>query len=169
MSASLSQLLRSNNAGVWRFNTYNSQKSGSGSRLYDLTAELRCDVLGLQSTGLRQVQLDETHRCEVKSDSGYAIYQWPWIPTADIAGLDGGLRLRRPGYFDFASFCLYLPNRVKQNSRRQAVCSVWDWILRALPRRTSMMRQVINEHYLVCSNTWMATASGPTYIDGREH
>eukprot|EP00972_Heterocapsa_arctica_P076699 11313030-Heterocapsa_arctica.AAC.1 len=68
MAASLSQLLRSNTAGVWRFNTYYSQKSGSGSRLCDLTAELRCDVLGLQSTGLRQVQLDETHRCEVKSD-----------------------------------------------------------------------------------------------------
>eukprot|EP00972_Heterocapsa_arctica_P030599 4503688-Heterocapsa_arctica.AAC.1 len=31
------------------------------------------------------------------------------------------------------------------------------------------MRQVINEHHLVCSNTWIATASGPTYTDGFEH
>eukprot|EP00972_Heterocapsa_arctica_P008686 1273760-Heterocapsa_arctica.AAC.1 len=85
MAAPLSQLVRSNTAGVWRFVTYNSQKSGSGSCLYDITAELRCDVLGLQSTGLRQVQLDETYKCDVKSDPGYDIYQWPWTPTADIA------------------------------------------------------------------------------------
>eukprot|EP00972_Heterocapsa_arctica_P089149 13145965-Heterocapsa_arctica.AAC.1 len=58
MAASLSQLVRSNAAGVWRFNTYNYQKTGSGSRVYDLTAELRCDVLGQQFTGQRQVDYD---------------------------------------------------------------------------------------------------------------
>eukprot|EP00972_Heterocapsa_arctica_P095039 14017657-Heterocapsa_arctica.AAC.1 len=58
MAASLSQLIRSNTAGVWRFNTYNYQKAGSGPSLHDLIAEFHCDVLGLQSTGLRQVDYD---------------------------------------------------------------------------------------------------------------
>eukprot|EP00972_Heterocapsa_arctica_P096383 14219420-Heterocapsa_arctica.AAC.1 len=64
MAAPLSRLFRSNTAGVWRFITYNCQRTGRGSRLYDLTAELRCDVLGLQYTGLRQAQLDQKYQCE---------------------------------------------------------------------------------------------------------
>eukprot|EP00972_Heterocapsa_arctica_P081724 12045093-Heterocapsa_arctica.AAC.1 len=93
MAASLSQLLRSNTAGVWRFVTYNCQRSGSGSRLYDLTAELRCDVLGLQSTGLRQVHLDERYQCEVKSVPGYDVYQWPWTPQSRYSNSSCGVSL----------------------------------------------------------------------------
>eukprot|EP00972_Heterocapsa_arctica_P015198 2238234-Heterocapsa_arctica.AAC.1 len=48
-------------------------------------------------------------------------------PTDDIAGRAGGLRLRRPGQFDLCTLCLYLPATVKQDSQRQAVCSVWAW------------------------------------------